>query len=649
MKRIILFIISVVGFYHAFADVKLPALVSDGMVLQRNTKIIIWGWADVGEKISITFKGKTYQTQTLATKKWSLSLPEIPAGGPFVMTVKGNNTITIKDILVGDVWLASGQSNMEFEMFKAQDLYADEISNAYNPNIRQFEVIKRFSFIAPLDDVKSEAGWQQVMPQNVLNFTAVGYFFAKNLYQKYKVPIGIINATWGGTPAEAWVSEEGLQSFDNYTTILNRLKNPETLETVKLNDKNAVEAWYQSIKDSDQGLFKNGNNWGNSNHFNEEWSTTKVPSFWRDSILKDVEAGVVWYQRKFTVPKDLAGKKAVLYLGNIYNQDSTWINGVHIGNTQDKHKPRVYNVKSGVLKSGENSITIRVLASASPPGFVKEKPYKLVIDDKEIDLQGVWKYHLGVAVKPMPSTTNLAYQPAVLYKGMIKPMLPVAFKGVIWYQGEANTGRAEEYSSLFPALITDWRKQFHQPSLPFLFVQLPNYLAVKPQPSQSNWSELREAQLKTLSLPNTGMAVTYDLGEWNDIHPHRKKEVGERLAFVAQKVAYGNKEVIYTGPTYQSMEIKGNKIIIHFKNTESSLVSKDGQPLKYFAIAGADRKFVWANAQIVGNTVEVWNDNITTPVAVRYAWADNPDGANLFNRAGLPASPFRTDNYKDKR
>lgn len=649
MKRIILFIISVLCFYHAFADVKLPALVSDGMVLQRNTKITIWGWADVGEKVSVTFKGKTYQTQTQATKKWSLSLPEIPAGGPFVMTVKGLNAITIKDILIGDVWLASGQSNMEFEMFKAQDLYADEIASANNPNIRQFEVVKRFSFTSPLDDVKSEAGWQKVTPQNVLNFTAVGYFFAKSLYQKYKVPIGIINATWGGTPAEAWVSEEGLKNFDNYTTTINRLKNPETLAAVKLKDKNAVEAWYQAIKDNDQGLFKNGSNWGDSNHFNEEWSTTKVPSFWRDSILREVEAGVVWYQRKFNISKDLAGKEAVLYLGNIYNQDSTWINGVLIGHTEDKHKPRVYNLNSAVLKSGENIITVRVLASASPPGFVKEKPYKLVIDNKEIDLQGVWKYHLGVAAKPMPSTTNLAYQPAVLYKGMISPMLPVALKGVIWYQGEANSGRAEEYSSLFPALITDWRKQFNRPSLPFLFVQLPNYLAVKAQPSQSNWAELREAQLKTLSLPNTGMAITYDLGEWNDIHPHHKKEVGYRLALGAQKVAYGNNSVIFTGPVYQSMEIKGNKIIIHFKNTESPLISKDGQALKYFAIAGADKKFVWANAKIVANTVEVSSPQVSAPVAVRYAWADNPDGANLFNKAGLPASPFRTDTYIDKR
>ena len=648
-KNLSLLFVAIFCFFYAFADVKLPAMVSNGMVLQRNTTLTIWGWANVGEKISISFSGKKYDTVTSSDKKWNIKLSPLTAGGPFEMIVKGNNTIIIKDVLVGDVWLASGQSNMEFEMFKAQDLYADEISKANNPNIRQFEVIKRFSFTNNLDDIKTEEGWQAVTPKNVLNFTAVGYFFAKDLYQKYKVPIGIINATWGGTPAEAWISEEGLKGFNNYTEIAQKLSNTDSLNFVKVKDKNATDDWFKYIQNNDKGLLANGKNWGNANFIPHDWQNTTLPSFWRDSILKNVEAGVVWYQRTFNISQELKDKKATLYLGNVYNQDSTWINGVLVGNTTDKHKARVYNIDSHILKSGENTIIVRVLAVSSPPGFVKDKPYYLQIDKSKIELGGIWKYQLGVASKATPPTTNLAYQPAVLYKGMIAPMLPLTIKGVIWYQGEANSGRAEEYQTLFPALIKDWRNQFKTPQLPFLFVQLPNYLAVKPDPSQSNWAELREAQLKTLLLPNTGMAVIYDLGEWNDIHPHRKKEVGSRLALAAQKIAYQDNNSVYSGPIYQSHQIKDNKIVISFTNIGSGLVANHNKSLKYFAIAGADNQFVWANAKIESNKVVVWSSEIKNPVSVRYAWADNPDGANLYNKEGLPASPFRTDYLTNKK
>ena len=641
-KKVSILVLALIISQMSFADVKLPALVSNGMILQRNKVINIWGWADADEHININFKGKNYFTVTPESKKWTLQFPAMEAGGPYEMVITGKNTITIKDILIGDVWLASGQSNMEFEMVKAEDLYADEIANANNPYIRQFEVGKRLSFTTPLKDVVSD-GWKSVTPKNILNFTAVGYFFAKYLYERYKVPIGLINASWGGTPAEAWVSEEGLKAFPDFQSTIANFKDKEQLNSVVKNDKNTITTWYDYVKAHDSGLLKNGENWANSNTDTRNWDNTILPSYWTENILKNVNAGVVWYQREFDVPDSLAGKKSTLYLGNIYNQDSTWINGIKVGHNEDKHVARVYNIPEGVLKSGKNSIFIRVLAWASPPGFVKEKPYKLLIDKNEIDLTGTWKYKLGVSTKPLPPTTNLAYQPAVLFKGMIKPLIPYTLKGVIWYQGEANSNQGFKYQSLFPALINDWRKQWHQGDFPFLYVQLPNYLPVKPQPSQSSWAELREAQLLTLAVPNTGMAVTYDVGEWNDIHPHDKKDVGYRLSLAARKLAYHEDNIVYSGPIYIAMKKKGNKIILDFKNIGSGLVAKGGKPLKYFAIAGEDKKFIWAHAKIKGNTVVVWNSKIKNPIAVRYAWADNPDGANLYNKDGLPASPFRTD------
>lgn len=451
----------------ALANVVLPRFVSDGMVLQRNVKIPVWGWADPGESVQIQFKGKTYHTKAGNDGKWAASLKSTEAGGPYEMQIKGNNEITLHNILVGDVWICSGQSNMEFNIGAVKDKYASEIASSANPNIRQFLVTKKTSF-QPMDTVGA-AQWKEANPANVLSFTAVGYFFARDLYEKYKVPIGLIHTSWGGTVAEAWTSTEGLQSFVNYAE---RAKNLSSAEKV-----------------------------------------------------------------------------------------------------------------------------------------------------------------------------NLPNEPTVLYNAMIAPLLPYAIKGAIWYQGESNAGKAFEYQTLFPAMITDWRTKWNQGDFPFLFVQLANFMAVTPQPVESEWAELREAQSKTLSLKNTGMAVITDIGEEKDIHPTNKKDVGKRLALAAEKVAYNDKKVVYSGPVYQSSKVEDNKIILKFSNTGTGLIAKDGGELKQFAIAGADKKFVWADAKIEGNHIIVSSDAVTNPVAVRYAWANNPVEANFYNKEGLPASPFRTDSW----
>jgi sialate O-acetylesterase len=338
----------------------------------------------------------------------------------------------------------------------------------------------------------------------------------------------------------------------------------------------------------------------------------------------------------------MAGQQAKLILGRIVDADSVFVNGVFVGTTGYQYPPRRYDIPSNVLKEGGNTVVVRVISTIGKGGFVLDKPYELVSGGQTIDLKGDWQYRLGATMDPLASQTFVRWKPVGLYNAMISPLLNYSIKGAIWYQGESNAERPLEYRELFSALICDWRKKWSQGDFPFLFVQLPNFMERIEQPSESNWALLREAQLKTLSLPQTGMAVTIDIGEWNDVHPLNKKDVGKRLALAAQRVAYGDDTIVYSGPIYHSMKIEGNKIVVTFTNTGSGLVAGSGE-LKYFAIAGIDRRFVWAKAKIENNRVVVWSEEVPNPVAVRYAWADNPEGANLYNAEGLPASPFRTD------
>ena len=336
-------------------------------------------------------------------------------------------------------------------------------------------------------------------------------------------------------------------------------------------------------------------------------------------------------------------KPARLLLGRVVDSDRTYVNDKFVGSVSYQYPPRKYDLPENLLKAGKNTIVVRVINNVGRGGFLLDKPYQLIAGNRTIDLKGPWQYKLAATMEPLPGKTFIEWQPLGLYNGMIAPLLNYTIKGVIWYQGESNTARPHEYQKLFPALIADWRRQWNQGDFPFLYVQLANYMQAKDQPSESNWAELREAQLKTLSVPDTAMAVAIDIGEWNDVHPLDKEDVGKRLALGAQKVAYGDDTVVYSGPIYQSMEIEGNRITLAFTHVGSGLIAKGGK-LKEFAIAGADKKFVWATAKIEGDKVIVRNDDIPNPVAVRYAWADNPEGANLYNKEGLPASPFRTDN-----
>jgi len=625
----------------SYSQVKLPAIIRDSMILQRDVKLNIWGWASKNEKVNIKFNGKSYKITTGADGKWLVRLSPMKAGGPYAMEIKGSNTIVLREILVGDVWFCSGQSNMVHQMNLHDVTYAKEIAEANYPQIRQFLVATLTNLQGPVSDLPA-GSWRPAVGEDVRSFSAVAYFFAKKIYEKYHVPIGIVNSSVGGTPIEAWTSEEGLKDFPSIINIVQKNK-----DTAYVNG--ITRAATASIKPNaphDLGILS-AKKWFETDYIPKGWHTINVPGYWEDQGIKDLN-GVVWYRKEIDVPATMAGKAAKVFLGRIVDADILFINGRQVGSTAYMYPQRRYNVPADVLKGGKNIVVIKVTNNNGKGGFVPGKPYCLFAGSDTIDLKGNWQYKVGQVFESPTSANSVASivaqnQPTALFNAMVSPNINYTVKGILWYQGEANTRRAAEYSKLLPALIQDWRNQWNQPALPFLYAQLPGFMEYNYLPSESQWAELREAQLKTLSVPNTAMAVAIDLGEWNDIHPDNKKDVGERLALAAMKLAYGE-NIVHSGPIYLSSTVDRNEVVIRFDNIGSGLITNDGEAPSEFAIAGVDKKFVWAKARIENDHVIVWNDALVEPKYVRYAWADNPVNPNLYNKEGLPASPFRTDN-----
>ncbi len=643
IKGITSCILSVIASF-SYAQIKLPQIICDSMILQRDAKINIWGWASKGEKVNIQFNNKTYRTTTNDSGKWLLQLQSTKAGGPYSMEISGKNKIVLHDILIGDVWVCAGQSNMEHQMKLHAINYANEIAEANNAEIRQFKIPNITNLISPQDDLNG-GSWKWADSSNVKDFSAVAYFFAKALYKKYHVPIGIINASWGGIPIEAMMSEESLQPFPNILATIEKNK-----DTAYVNDVNrkAFSQMQSMPKPDDKGITEK---WYDTSYQPKEWRRIAVPGYWEDQGVRDLD-GIVWYRKEIDVPASMVNVAAKIFLGRIVDADEVYINGVKVGATGYLYPQRRYYISANILKPGKNLIIVRVTNYNSKGGFVPDKPYELIAGNDTISLVGYWQYKVGAVFTPhdLPKTIALQNQPTALYNSMIAPIVDYTIKGFTWYQGESNTGRADEYAKLQPAMITDWRSKWNEGDLPFLFVQLPGFMDYTYSPTESEWAAFREAQAKSLSLPNTGMAVAIDIGEWNDIHPDDKKDVGDRLALAAEKIAY-NENIVYSGPTYQSQKIEGNKIILSFTNVGSGLFFKDssyisptpGEAEGALAIAGDDKIFVWANATIDGNKIIVSSDEVPSPKYVRYAWADDPPHPNLINKEGLPAAPFRTD------
>lgn len=613
------------------AEVKLPRLIANGMVLQRNMPISIWGWADASEKVTVEFLGKTYHTRADKKGYWQMEIPATKAGGPYTMNV---NNIKLTDILIGDVWLSSGQSNMELPVRRVMDLYADEISKVNNTNIRLFRSSTRKDYGTAQADYP-DGSWLPATQENIGEFSAVSWFFASNLFQQHEVPIGIISTAIGGSPAESWLSKDKVAVYlHNWKAKQARI---DSIQAMKRGNKPSYD-WAVEVNKNDPGVGR----WSKADVDVSGWPSISLPGYWSDKGV-ELTNGSIWFYKEFEVADSLADKEAILRLGRIIDSDSAFVNGTFVGTISYQYPPRIYEIPNGVLKPGKNKLMVRVFSQGGRGGFVEEKPYEVRIGSEVIDITGDWKYRIGAVLHPPYKTRGLSFMPGGLYNGLINPVLDYNLKGVIWYQGESNAGRGFEYRQLFKDLIQDWRMQFAQPELPFLFVQLANLGIPNKQPVKSGWAELRDAQRRALELPNTGMVVAYDLGEWNDIHPLNKKEVARRLALAAERVAYGDTAIVNSGPLYESMKTEGNSIILTFSSVGSGLYANS--LLQGFQIAGEDGQFVWANAVVLSkNTVKVWSENISNPTAVRYAWDDNPANANLKNKEGLPASPFTTEN-----
>ena len=630
------------------AEIKLPQLISDGLVMQRNAEIPIWGWADANEKITVSFKGKKYTAITSSSGKWRITLPKMKAGGPFTMKVSGKNTVTVNDILIGDVWLCNGQSNMVHQLDIHDVLYADEIATANNPEIRHFKIPTTTSISGPKEDLEG-GSWQKAVGEEVRPFSAVAYFFAKKIYEKYGIPIGLINASVGGTPIEAWIPEEGYSDFPEILKIIEENKDTAYVNNLLRNQPNFNP---EPKKITDKGLVGDIK-WYDVDFEPKNWRRINIPGYWEDQGARDLN-GVVWYRREIDIPKSMVGKKARVFLGRIVDADELYINGVLVGNKTYQYPQRRYSVPDTLLKAGKNTFVVRVKNTRGKGGFVPDKPYYIFTENDTVDLKGYWNYKVGEVYKPFdfsafanndsnaprPRRINPQNEPTSLYNAMVAPYKDYPIKGVLWYQGESNAGEPQKYEGYMHALVAGLRTVFNDPKLPFIYAQLPNFMDVTYLPTESNWAELREAQLKSMSIPNTAMTVNIELGEWNDIHPDNKKDVGERMALAGLKLAYGQ-DIVYSGPIYKGYSINNDKITLSFDHVGSGLTTNDGEPLTEFAIAGEDKKFVWATAKIEGDQVVVWSDEVSDPKYLRYAWADNPDNPNLYNKEGLPASPFR--------
>jgi len=518
------------------------------------------------------------------------------------------------------------------------------------PNIRLFTVQKK---IADTPQADCTGQWSLCKPDTIPGFSAVGYFFGRHLHKELGVPVGLVNTSWGGTVAEAWTSSDALAKMPEFKTLMARIAEAKADPDSSMQKYQAeLDAWQKKVDAAGaQGRAAIEPGFDDSG-----WKDMALPATWEQAGLPDFD-GLVWFRKTIDVPESWAGKELMLELGPIDDQDTTWINGIRVGAHTGPGKwqaLRKYPLAANVIKAGQNVIAVQVLDTGGgggingQPGQMKLKP--LDADDTDaLSLAGAWRYKVGYNLASMPPQpqppvwVNNPNAPTVLYNGMIAPLVPFGIRGAIWYQGESNAGRAYQYRELFPTMISNWRQKWNQGEFPFLFVQLANYMATQPEPGESAWAELREAQLMTLQLANTGMATIIDIGEANDIHPRNKQDVGKRLALWALARTYG-RDVVYSGPLYRSMAIEGDKIRLRFDHVGSGLVAQDGGLLKGFAIAGKDRKFVWANAKIEGQTVVVSSAAVAEPVAVRYGWANNPI-CNLYNDADLPASPFRTDDW----
>lgn len=615
----------------------------DNMVLQRGKPIRFWGWAKAGESVRVELAGHAATAVAGADGRWQAEVAAPAPGGPYTVKITGpDQNVVLHEVLVGDVWLCGGQSNMELGLGRARN-GAEEIKAAEHPEIRLFMVQKHVAY-SPA--AVPQGSWKICLPQTVASngwdgFSAVGYFFGRKLQEELHVPIGLIEDCWGGTPAESWMSPETLHQLKDFDAPM--------AEIEKLRARGGSESgsflmnW---LDEYDAGLLNT--NWAAVDLDDSGWKPIQIPGGFAELGVADVPS-LCWFRKEFTLPDPLPAGQATLCLGSVEKMDTSYLNGQWVGASSWVENPRKYVINSGVLKPGRNILAVRVFKLKPQGGFLgKPDELRLILGDKtEIPLAGEWKGALSVDARPphpLPLTfENYPTMPMVLYAGMIQPVAPLSIRGAIWYQGEANAERAHQYRTLLPAMIGDWRAVFHQGDFPFYIVSLPAFMHRRDQPGNDSWAELREAQALTAQkVKHSGLAVTIDTGDADNIHPIDKQVVGERLALCALANEYG-KKIPYAGPTFASVTYLPGALKLRFNHAEGGLVVKGDKPGE-FSVAGQDRQWHWAEARVEGDSVVVSSSAVPDPQAARYAWQANPM-ATLFNGAGLPAVPFRTDDW----
>lgn len=631
---------SILAILYAGSDVlaqlEVAPLVGDGMVVQREQSIPVWGTATPGAMVTVTLPGNEAAATADESGRWLALLPALEVGGPYTMTIaSGDDRVEIADVWSGDVWLASGQSNMEWTITNSLNA-EEEIAAADEPMIRHFNVPRSWAWYE--EDGLAGGSWEVASPVTVGEFTAVGYHFVRALRRHHDVPMGIVNTTWGGSTIQAWMSATSLGMSEGERSGL--------AETIARRDQEMADRLRSimgELPERDEGIVDGVALWAAPDHDDSGWLAITVPAFWEQAGFEGMD-GVAWYRTSFSLTQEEASAGATIGLGMIDDSDTAWINGVPVGGIEWAwNQVREYEAPPSALRAGANSLAVRVFDGGGGGGIAGD-PETVYVEaaGARRALAGSWKF------KPAEVRVNMDSQkhrtPTLLYNKMVHPILRVPIRGAIWYQGESNATPTDAflYRDMLQAMIADWRTAFNDPDMPFFVVQLPNFMAVKPEPSESDWAILRESQREVLSVENTGLAVTIDVGEAGDIHPRDKKPVGERLAAAARRVVY-EEDVVFSGPIYRSHEIVGNRVVVSFDHVGGGLVAEGGPG--EFAVAGSDSQFVWAEAQIDGDKIVVWHPEVKNPVAVRYAWADNPEGANVYNQEGFPASPFRTDDW----
>jgi sialate O-acetylesterase len=628
---------------------EIHSLIGDGMVIQHGERLPVWGYGEPGLPVEVRFQGKVYQTGVDNSGNWQVLLHSSGPGGPYEMSITAcgagqsgeDYTITIRNIYAGDVWICSGQSNMELPMARLKDEYPEEWEMP-NPLIRQFPVPVIWDFSGPRKDVTG-GGWVAAAPETLDDFSGTGWFFAKKLYEKHKIPVGLIKAAAGGSPIESWMSKEALKDFPHKIAESAVYRDSGFVDEKMRENSEKQTQWLEKLQKSDQGLAERAE-WFKPDIDDSSWEDMELPGPFYAGVLKDY-CGVIWLRKTINIPPALTGKEAKIWLGTIIDADTVYINGKEVGNTSYRYPPRKYNIPAGILRDGANQITIRVVCNNGGGGVTNGKPFRIFADAWSTELKGTWKYKAPKKIESRPPDLHIEWRPCGLFNAMIMPLLSYPVKGIIWYQGESNTANAEEYTSLFLSMIQDWRNKKRQPELPFLFVQLPIFGEPAENTEHSKWAVIRNSQFKILELPNTGMAAALDLGEWNDLHPLNKKDVGFRLALAAETVVYHEKNNT-PGPILKEVTRENNNLILTFDKAGAGLVVRDDRPQPggtdtlYLTVISKDKKANRVAARLKGPNQIVVDIPIQNPEKILYAWADNPADRHLYNADGLPAIPF---------